>query len=286
MVVARISTGTASAVAAQRAILRYGRERVLLHFSDVFWEDGDNYRFMADLMRFFGGRLYGNTRVSSGGERAPRDVWEERSLIPNSAHAPCSYELKMKPFEEWLWRLPKPVVVVGGLGWQEPHRIDRLLHYHKHAGQWRKPQGFAARISGVYEEFPLLWKPIETRPYSEVVRSWGIEPPRAYRLGFPHANCHGACCRQGIEEWHRLYFVDYTSFAESRDWEQAQRAKGGARANAAFCQSRVGGVSVPVTLAELEQKWRAEQCAAPSMFENTDDNGSCFCTDWIGEAAL
>jgi 3'-phosphoadenosine 5'-phosphosulfate sulfotransferase (PAPS reductase)/FAD synthetase len=272
--VARISGGMASAVAADRAIQRYGRSKVLLRFEDVSWEDEDNYRFIADCMKRWGGRLYG---TKDG--RTPLDVFEAKQLIPNGAMAPCSYELKLRPFETWLWKAPKPLTVLMGLGWQEQHRIKRIRHYHRHAGAWRAPQGFARRIPGVYEDFPLLWKPLEYRPMNEVVRSWGIEPPRMYQHGFPHANCGGRCIKQGVSEWRRLWAVWPERFVQMRDWEQAQRAKGGARAEAAICRTRHGGESQPITLAELEQAWQIEGGNQPPLFEMTEDQSACFCTD-------
>lgn len=273
--IARLSGGTASAVATDRAVARYGRGRVWIRFEDVGWEDEDTYRFIDECMRRWGGRL-----ITGQPGRTPLDVFEAKCLIPNSAVAPCSAELKIKPFEAWLWRIPKPVTILSGLGWQEPHRINRLSRWHKHGGQWRAPVGFARRIHGVYEDFPLLWKPLEYRPYSEVVRSWGIEPPRAYALGFSHNNCGGRCVRQGISEWKRLWVMWPERFAQMRDWEAAQRAKGGARGTATFCRTREGGVNHSITLAELERRWQREACeTGPSLFENTDDRSSCFCTD-------
>jgi len=270
--VARLSGGSASAVATDRVIQRYGRRRVWIRFEDTGFEDEDTYRFVNDLMARWGGRLL----VGNPG-RTPLDVFEAKSIIPNSAVAPCSRELKIVPFEAWLWRVPKPVTIVSGLGWNEPHRINRILRYHKHAGVWRAPMGFARRIPGVYEDFPLLWKPLEYRPYAEVVRSWGIEPPRAYRLGFPHNNCGGRCVRQGIAEWKRLWFVWPERFAQMRDWEAANRAKGGARADMSFCRTRVGGDSQSITLAELERQFQRETCGALPLLEYADDRSACYC---------
>lgn len=61
-----LSGGTASAVAAERAIVRYGRRNVLLWFADTAWEDEDLYRFMADCMQRWGGA---STRSATGARR-------------------------------------------------------------------------------------------------------------------------------------------------------------------------------------------------------------------------
>lgn len=271
--IARLSGGTASAVATDRAIARYGRRKVLIRFEDTTWEDADTYRFIADCLQRWGGKLYTHSQG-----KTPLQVFEKHSIIPNSIMAPCSFDLKIAPFADWLWKLPKPTTILSGLSWAEPQRINRILHYHRHNKKWRPPQGFARRIPGVYEDFPLLWKPLEYRPYAEVVRSWGIEPPRAYAYGFPHNNCGGRCIRQGVSEWKRLWLVWPDRFAEMRDWEQTQRAKGGARAGAAFCEVQVKGQPQRITLAELEQRWQQEACGMLPLLEYTDDQSSCYCT--------
>jgi hypothetical protein len=271
--IARLSGGTASAVATDRAIARYGRQKVLICFGDVRWEDEDSYRFLRECMARWGGRLY---TLTEG--RTPLEVAEAKQLIPNSAMAPCSYELKIQPFSDWLWRLPKPTTILSGLSWAEPQRINRLFHYHRHAGKWRAPMGFARRVPGVYEDFPLLWKPLEYRPYTEVVRSWGVEPPRMYSYGFHHGNCGGRCIRQGVEEFHRLYIVWPERFWEVADWETRNQGKGGARAKATICRVTINGVLTPISLRDLAAQWQKEACGALPLLEYTDDRSECTCT--------
>jgi hypothetical protein len=119
-----------------------------------------------------------------------------------------------------------------------------------------------------------MWKPLEYRPYQEVVRSWGIEPPRLYQYGFPHNNCGGRCVKQGVREWNRLRLTFPDRFAEVRDWEQAQRAKGGARAAYAIARDFIGGDVKPLTLAEIERRKENAADTEPSM----DDVFGCMCS--------
>lgn len=215
-----------------------------------------------------GGRLY---TFRDG--RTPLQVAEARSIIPNQRRAPCSEELKVKPFRAWLYALPKPVTVLLGLDWQEQHRIDQRQRVHYAGDKPRLPIGYQARISGVYEDYPLLWRPYEWRPYADVVRSWGIEPPRLYAMGFPHNNCGGRCVKQGKREWLRLRLNFPERFAEVRDWEQAQRAKGGPRADYAIVRDFRGKQVRAMPLAELE---REQLPANGEPF--VDDMFACHCT--------
>lgn len=247
-----LSGGVASAVATERAIERYGD--VKLWFADTHWEDEDLYRFLSDLERRWGIPI---ERYSDG--RTPLEVAEDEQIIPNQRHAPCSRSLKIRPFRKLLLDYPKPVTVLLGLGWNEQHRMDA-------------PRKNYETIEGVTVDYPLMWKPLEYRPYTEVVKSWGIEPPRLYQYGFSHNNCGGRCVKQGIKEWLRLRQHFPERFAEVRDWEQAQRAKGGPRATYGIIRDQSNSMVRSVTLAELEK-----QQGLTDDTPSTDDMFGCLC---------
>jgi hypothetical protein len=250
-----LSGGVASAVAADRAIQRYGRDAVTLWFADTSWEDEDLHRFLDDLMQRWGGVL---VRYCDG--RTPLEVAEQHQIIPNQKIAPCSFELKVKPFRKYIEALPKPLTVLLGLDWSEPHRMTA-------------PKRNYEAIEDVTVDYPLMWRPLEFRPYIEVVRSWGVEPRRLYALGAPHNNCGLRCVKQGIKEWLRLRYAFPERFIEVRDWEQAQRAKGGARATYAIARDQTGGDVKPLTLAEIEL--REEK---PDAEESQADLFGCMCS--------
>jgi hypothetical protein len=253
--IASLSGGVASAVATDRGIERYGRQNITIWIADTRWEDADLWRFVADLMQRWGGDLI---RHCDG--RTPLQVAEDEQIIPNQKHAPCSRSLKIRPFKKLLAALPKPLTVLLGLGWNEQHRMAAPKQHYE-------------PIPGVTVDYPLMWKPLEYRPYQEVVRSWGIKPPRLYSYGFSHNNCGGRCVKQGIAEWLRLrrHFPD--RFAEVRDWEQAPRAKGGPRAEYGIIRDQGNGAVRPLTLAELEEREFPTGNDEPS----TDDMFGCMC---------
>jgi hypothetical protein len=249
-----LSGGASSAVAADRVINRYGRENVTLWFADTSWEDEDLHRFMADCMVRWGGEM-----VTYRDGRTPLQVASDVSIIPNQKIAPCTRILKIEPFRKWLAKQEKPVTVHLGLNWDEQHRMAR-------------PKAAYEELEGVTVDFPLMWEPYAWDVLQEV-REWGIDIPRLYKAGFPHNNCGGRCVKQGIAEWNRLRVVFPERFAEVRDWEQAQRAIGDARANYAICRDQSGGTVKPLTLLEIEQRDQPadEQAGQGDMF-------ACFCS--------
>lgn len=250
-----LSGGVASAVAADRAIERYGREAVTLWHADTSAEDEDLYRFLNDCMVRWGGEL-----ITYRDGRTPLEVAEDRSIIPNQRIAPCTKVLKIDPFVKFITAHEKPLTVLLGLDWREQHRMKRPLDTY-------------SAMPGVAADFPLMWKPIEWRPYVEVVASWGIAPPRAYALGFPHNNCLSVgCVKMGIRDWLRFRDAYPDRFAATRDWEQAQRAKGGPRADYAIVRDTRGGDVKPYPLAELEAERRPDDDHITQ-----DDLFSCMC---------
>jgi len=230
-----LSGGLASAVAAERVICRYGREKTLLWFADTRYEDADLYRFLHALMQRFGGVLYWYTDG-----RTPLEVAAEKKLIHCNKAAPCSYELKVKPFRQFILAMPAlPVVYIG---------LDR----HETRRQISVKESYARAIPDAIVDYPLLWNPYEYRPFSDVCREdWQLEPPRLYALGFTHNNCGGRCVRQGIGEWVRLGTHFPERYSTCENWEQEQRGEGGPRANRSFCAVQRAGTKRPITLAEI-----------------------------------
>ena len=251
-----ISGGSASAVAADRVINRYGSENTILWFADTLWEDEDLYRFLDDLETRWEKPI---VRFTDG--RTPLEVAEDKKLIPNSWAAPCSHVLKQIPFKAFLEKQSKPVTVHLGLDFTEEHR---------HA----KPKEIYEGIDGVTVDFPLMWEPLPFMGYTTTIEEWGIKPPRLYQYGFPHNNCGGRCVRQGIKEWLRLKKFMPERFNEVRDWELEQRAKGGARANRSILKDRKGGTAKPLPLAELEESNKTVQL---DIFTYQGDEYGCFC---------
>ena len=249
-----ISGGSASAVAADRVINRYGQDSVSLWFADTLWEDEDLYRFLVDLEARWGMTI---KRFTDG--RTPLEVAEDKKLIPDSQKAPCSQELKQKPFLAYIKAQPKPLTVHLGLSWDEEHRMG-------------KPKEIYEGVEGVKVDFPLLWKPLPYMSYTKTIQDWGIKAPRLYELGFPHNNCGGRCVRQGIREWVRLKRTMPERFREVSDWEQAQRKKDVRRSTRSILKDRRGGTATALTLKALDGRQDTDQI---EMFPG--DSFGCFC---------
>ena len=244
-----LSGGLGSAVAAERLIERYGRSSVGLWFADTLYEDDDLYRFLHDLMARWGGLLYWYTDG-----RTPLEVAAEKKLIPCNMAAPCSYELKVKPFRQFLQAMRSLPVVCLGLDHWEKKRLKSVK------------ESYVEAIPNAVVEYPLLWK-IEARSFVDICRyDWKIEPPRLYMLGFKHNNCGGRCVRQGVSEWQRLGRCFPERYEGCEAWEQEQRAKGGARASRSFASRTINKKKIAYTLGEI----RVAGAGVLSFFADVD----------------
>jgi hypothetical protein len=233
--VVSLSGGLGSAVAGERAIQRYGRENVSFWFSDVWKEDEDLYRFLWDLMRRWGGRLY---YFFSG--KKPEDIWMEHGIIGNNRMCPCSYELKVFWYRDFVNAMPTLPTIYIGYKFDEQKRMKRTTASYQNA------------LPDAVIDYPLVWEPAETRDLAIVcAEELDIIPPRAYALGYGYNNCGGSCCRSGIGGRCLTAIYYPKRYQADMEWEEMMRAKGGALEGRAFSSRVVKGSKVPLTLREI-----------------------------------
>lgn len=253
------STGLSSALTVERVLQRYGRAYVV--FMDTLIEDDDNYRFsqqMQDRWR----KLYpGAMFVSLQEGRDPYEVASDENMIFNQKLHPCTRILKIEQFTKWLKAFPTPPVVHIGIAFHEVHRCEAITRNYNAAG---------------YEvEYPLLWRPIEHRPLTEVARAdWGIEPPRMYEQGYSHANCGGRCVAQGIGDWVRTLTHYPERFAEVEEWEREMRKRPGLD-RYAICRDQSGGEVKPRTLESIRLEYEDRNRHQLDMFDLLSSGPGC-----------
>lgn len=166
------SSGAASAVAA-RLILRDTPGAILVR-CETSNEDPDNYRFEADVMRFLGRSV---TILKSDEYDSVWDVWQKRRYMSGISGAPCTVEMKIAP--RLAFQRPSDIHVFGYTA--DGRDVERL-----------------ARLRAHYPELtvraPLIDAGVTKAACLAMVRSWGIDLPRSYVMGFPNANCLGTGC--------------------------------------------------------------------------------------------
>jgi hypothetical protein len=119
---------------------------------------------------------FANSRASADG-RTPWQVFEDKQRLGNSLLAPCSYALKILPCRRWLTANTDPTNTVLYVGIDNSARDRRRAPTIERGWlPWRV-------------EFPLLDEPeLSKADLLAEARALGLLPPRAYELGFDHAN--------------------------------------------------------------------------------------------------
>lgn len=258
--VVMFSGGVGSWACAKRVAEKHGTDDLVLLFADVggkhtsphVGEDEDCYRFIADASANVGAELV----VLNEG----RDIWEvfkDDRFLGNSRLANCSKFLKQQPCRKWLDENcgPAATSVYVGIDWTETHRIPSIEKAYL-----------------PYRAFAPLTEPpyLDKRNMLDWCRKEGLEPPRMYAAGFPHANCGGGCVRAGQGQFKLLYETNPERFAFWEAREQELRDYLGK--DVAILRDRAGGVSKPLPLSVLRQRLDG----SPELVD-ADDIGGCGC---------
>lgn len=221
------SGGVCSWAAAKRVVERHGKEDVVLLFADTKIEDADLYVFLDKAAENVGVPL---VKIADG--RTPWQVMNDEGIIGNSGIDPCSRILKRELLSKWrdAHCSVEETTVHLGFSWDEDDRVRRVA---KRYLPWRY-------------EAPMAGKPWMSKPdMLEWLKREGIEPPRLYAMGFPHANCGGFCVKAGQAHFAHLLRMMPERYAYHESQEEALRLKVG---DHSVMKDRRGGVTKPLTM--------------------------------------
>lgn len=240
--VVMFSSEVGSWAAARRVADQHGPDDITLLFADVkgdndhphLGEDQDNYRFLKEAAADVGGQL---VWLNEG-----RNIWQvfkDNRFLGDARLANCSKFLKQEPARRWLDENcdPTDTIVYVGIDWSETHRLPAIQ---------RNYQPYVA-------EAPLCDPPyIDRHQILGALRQRGIEPPRLYGMGFPHANCGGFCVRAGQGSFRILLREMPTRYR----WHEAQEQKlrEYLDADVSIMKDRSGGDSKTLTMREFRER--------------------------------
>jgi hypothetical protein len=184
---------------------RHGTQNLILLFADTQIEDEDLYRFLEESAQDVGGKLI---RLKEG--RDPWEVFFDERFLGNTRIDPCSKILKRQFLRRWVEDNldPDEAVLYLGIDWTEEHRIDKAAKYW---GEWDV-------------RAPMCEPPLKDKhDMLDMLEDAGIEPPRLYKLGFPHNNCGGFCIKAGEAHFRLLYETMPDRYAYHEEKEQEFR---------------------------------------------------------------
>lgn len=250
--VVHLSGGIGSWMAAKRVAAKFGTKDLILLFADTLMEDEDLYRFLDEAVKNIGGEF---VKLTEG--RDPWTVFFDERFLGNSRVDPCSKILKRGMLDRWrnTNTTPENSVRYIGIGWNEQHRLDRLL----------------ARVAPWKYEAPMCEKPyLDQDQMLAALRAEGIEPPRLYKMGFPHNNCGGFCIKAGQAQFKLLLEKMPERYAYHERREQEIRSFLGK--DVSILRDRSNAESKPLTLKVFRERLERDK-------ENCDlfEWGGCGC---------
>lgn len=166
-IVCRFSCGAASAVATKLAIAKYGRDRVVITYSDPGSEHPDNRRFLSECERWFGLPI---TVLKSEVFRDTWDVWEKERFIVSRNGAPCTGLLKREPTYSF-------------------YRPDDILVFGYTVEEKKRAESFRRQNFEITLETPLIEAGLSKADCLAMLTRAGIELPVMYGLGYNNNNC-------------------------------------------------------------------------------------------------
>jgi hypothetical protein len=251
------SGGISSYFVAKRVIEKYGKNDVILLFTDTSMEDEDLYRFISDSEKKLDVKLI---YLVEG--RTPWEVAKDVRYLPNSRIAQCSHILKQKIAEKYIKEnyQPDECILYLGIDWSEEHRKDAPLR------NWAPYK----------VEFPLTEPPYleKTEMLRILSQEDNIKVPRLYELGFSHNNCGGFCFRAGIGHFKNLLekMPDRYLYHETKEQELREHLT---RDDISILRRVRNGTKVNITLRELRKE--IEGSNVQLSFDDLTDIGGCGC---------
>ena len=188
-VIAWFSCGAASAVAAQEAIKKYGKDKVeVVYCNTLKTEHEDNERFLSDVEQWLGVKV---KIISNEKYDSVDNVFEERRYLAGIAGAPCTTAMKKIP--RFKFQEPDDIHVFG-LTWEEKKRVCR----------------FESNNPELELDWLLVDNAITKAECHRRIAEAGIEQPVMYKLGFKNNNCIGCVKASSLAYWRktRYYFPE------------------------------------------------------------------------------
>ncbi len=200
------SGGISSALVAIEAVRRHGKKNVVLLNHDISAdvEHHDIKRFKTQTAEYLDIPItYANMENYQDNTPLKISVMERAFTNPTTQQALCTYNLKTKPFTDWLKNnfpasvdnICKDITILYGFDTNEKARIQRRSSY--------------LGTMGYFSNYPLAFWDRTIQSTKEI----GIEPPTTYKI-FKHANCIG-CLKAGMQHWYVVYCLRQDIFQEA-----------------------------------------------------------------------
>ena len=217
------SCGAASAVAAQRAIHKYGSKVEVIYCDTLKYEHPDNMRFLRDCEKWLGVSI---KILKSEKYEDIYDVFKRTGWLVGPGGARCTTELKKNVRKAY-------------------QRVDDIHVFGYTADEHKRIVEFEANNPELRLDWLLWFEGITKETCYQHLEAEGIELPAMYKLGYKNNNCIG-CVKGGAGYWNKIR-KDFPEMFEKMSKTERDL-------NVAIIGKKVGGKRVRIFLDELPLK--------------------------------
>lgn len=192
-IVVWFSCGAASAVAAKKAVEKYGRLAEVVYCDTMPSEHSDNKRFFADVEKWIGQEI---KVISSKDYKTVDEVFEKTRYMAGIHGARCTTEMKKIP--RFNFQRPRDVHIFG-FTFDEEKRINR----------------FRENNPDLKTEMILYDERVKKDDCYRIIFAAGIKRPVMYELGYNNNNCIG-CVKAGSARYWNMIRRDFPGVFKRR----------------------------------------------------------------------
>ncbi len=214
------SCGAASAVAAKRAIEKYGNQCEVIYCDTLKYEHPDNRRFMADVEKWLRVPI---KILKSDKYEDIYDVFQKTGWLIGIAGARCTTELKKNVRRDY-------------------QQVDDVHVFGYTADEHKRIVKFEKNNPELQCDWILWFEKITKGDCYKILKAAGIDLPMMYKLGYRNNNCIG-CVKGQAGYWNKIR----KDFPEMFD----KMAKTERAMNVAINKKMVNGERVRIFLDEL-----------------------------------
>jgi len=176
-----ISGGKDSTATLFRVMEKIDRKNIIGLFNDTEWEHPDTYKYIDELEKFTGIKIYRTKPVKSVKEVITSEILSVRTRK-------CSREAKVKPTRIFIRQFkPEPIVLYVGV--RKDESTARALRYKEfNEDIIVESDTYSVKSQKVYENYPIV--NFTEKEVFDYIKSKGFYPNPLYSKGFKRVGCY------------------------------------------------------------------------------------------------
>jgi len=194
------------------AVKEYGVKNIEAVFCDTGWEHPATYKHIIDTTAALGVKL---VTVKSKKYNGMIDLAEKKTRFPSSQARFCTFELKMKPFIDYVLEQKEHLIIIQGIRALESHSRSQMQKQCRYFKYYFEPYNDKGKTHTYRKRDVIKWTEKYADDILRPVFDWtgqqvidyiienGQEPNPLYKQGFKRVGCF-PCIMSGHKEVYEI----------------------------------------------------------------------------------